>query len=72
MVGTQGSIFTSLGHSTPSQVDNQGLVFIRLSHAIPSRLLKELKAKREQNERTNLLPRGANDTLIIDQDSNEI
>ena len=33
---------------------------------------QDLKAKREQNERTNFLPRGANDTLIVDQDSNEI
>ena len=72
VVRTQGSIFTRLGHSTPSQVDTRGLVFTRLSHAIPSRLLKKLKAKREQSERTNLLPRGANDTLIVDQDSNEI
>nr|POE54593.1 hypothetical protein CFP56_64689 [Quercus suber] len=64
IVGTQGSIFTRFGHLTPSQVDTRGSVFTRLSHAIPSRLLKDLKAKREQNERTNLLPRGTNDTLI--------
>ena len=72
VVGTQGFIFTRLGHSTPSQVDTRGLVFTRLSRAIPSRLLKKLKAKREQSERTNLLPKGANNTLIVDQDSNEI
>ena len=29
-------------------------------------------AKRELNERTNFLPIDANDTLIVDQDSNEI
>ena len=29
-------------------------------------------AKRELNERKNFLPRGANDTLIVDQDSNGI
>ena len=72
VVGTQGSIFTRLGYSTPSQVDTRGSVFTRLSHAVPSRLSKDLKAKREQNERTSLPPRGANNTLIDDQDSNEV
>ncbi|KAL0010868.1 hypothetical protein SO802_005976 [Lithocarpus litseifolius] len=72
VVGTQGSIFTRLSHSTSSQVGTRGSILTRLSHAIPSRLSKDLKGKQEQNERTNLLPRGANDTLNVDQDSNEI
>ena len=71
VVDTQGSIFTRLSHSTPSQIGTRGSVLTRLSHLIPSRLSKDLKAKRE-HERTNLLPRGANDTLTVDQDSNEI
>ena len=45
VVGTQGSIFTRLSHSTPSHVDTQGSVFTRLSHASPSQLSKDLKAK---------------------------
>ena len=72
VVGTQGSIFTRLSHSTPSQVGTRGLVLTRLNHSIPSRLSKDLKAKQKQNERTNFLPRGANDTFTVDQDSNEI
>ena len=60
VVGTQGFIFTRLNHSTPSQVGTRGSVLTRLSHSIPSRLSKDLKA------------RGVNDTLIVDQDSNEI
>ena len=72
VVGTQGSIFTRLNHSTPSRVGAQGSVLTRLSHSIPSRLSKDLKAKRKKNERTNFLPRGVNDTLIVYQDSNEI
>ena len=72
IVGTQDSIFTRLSHSTPSQVGTRGSILTRLSHSIPSQLSKDLKAKRKQNERKNFLPRGANDTLIVDQDSNEI
>ena len=72
VVGTQGSIFTRLNHSTPSQVGTRGSVLTRLSHSIPSRLSKDLKAKRKKNERTNFPPRGVNDILIVDQDSNEI
>ena len=45
VVGTQGSIFTRLSHSTPSQVSTQGSVLTRLSHSIHSRLSKDLKAK---------------------------
>ena len=71
VVGTQGSIFTRLSHSTSSQVGTRGSVLTRLSHLIPSQLSKDLKAKRE-HERKNFLPRGANDTLIVDQDSNGI
>ena len=55
IVGTQGSIFTRLSHSTPSQVGTRGSVLTRLSHSILSQLSKDLKAKREQNERTNFL-----------------
>ena len=55
VVGTQGSIFTRLSHSTPSQVGTRGLVLTRLNHSIPSRLSKDLKAKQKQNERTNFL-----------------
>ena len=55
VVGTQGSIFTRLSHSTPSQVSTRGLVLTRLNHSIPSQLLKDLKAKQKQNERTNFL-----------------
>ena len=72
VVDTQGSIFTRLSHSTPSQVGTRGSVLTRLNHSIPSRLSKDLKAKRKQNERTYFLPKGANNTLIVDQDSNEI
>nr|POF09886.1 hypothetical protein CFP56_53433 [Quercus suber] len=45
IVGTQGSIFTRLSHSTPSQVGTQGSILTRLSHSISSQLSKDLKAK---------------------------
>ena len=72
VVGTQGSIFTRLNHSTPSRVGTRGSVLTRLSHSIPSQLSKDLEAKQKKNEWTNFLPRGVNDTRIVDQDSNEI
>ena len=71
VVGTQGSIFTRLNHLTPSRGGTRGLVLTRLNHSIPSWLSKDLKAK-QKNERNNFLLRGVNDTLIVDQDSNEI
>ena len=60
---SQGSIIQSL-------IDFQNIS--RQSESMRGQISSlHFKAKRE-HERTNFLPRSANDTLIVDQDSNEI
>ena len=70
--GTRSSVLTRLGRSTSSQNGTRSSALTRLSYATSSQLLKDEKLRQKQNKMSNFFHRDVSDTLLMDQDSNEV
>ena len=70
--GTRSSVLTRLSHSTFSQNGTRSSTLTRLSYATSSQLSKDEKLRKNQSKMSNFFHRDVYDTLVMDQDSNEV
>ena len=70
--GTRSSVLTRLSHSTSSQNGTRSSALTRHSYATSSQLSKDEKLRQKQSKMSNFFHRDVDDTLVMDQDSNEI
>nr|POF11015.1 hypothetical protein CFP56_13533 [Quercus suber] len=70
--GTRSSVLRRLNCSTSSQNGTRSSTLTRLSYATSSQLLKDEKLRQKQNKMSNFFHRDVDNTLLMDQDSNEV
>ncbi|XP_075674961.1 uncharacterized protein LOC142644177 [Castanea sativa] len=70
--GTRSSVLIRLSRSTSSQNGTRSSALTRLSYATSSQLSKDEKLRQKQNKISNFLHRDVDETLLMDQDSNEV
>nr|POF15771.1 hypothetical protein CFP56_17978 [Quercus suber] len=69
---TRSSVLARLSHSASPQNGTRSFALTRLSYATSSQLSKDEKLRRQQNKTSNFFHRDVDDTLLMDQDSNEV